>query len=457
MPARLSFHTLARVSMVAVAAGGPLAAGSCDAAHSSAGTPEVIVFNDNGAWSWFEDERAVVDPAAARCWSARSPTPAEPAGRPATATSRSSPTTSRPARRERSVLHPRPASRRPQLGRPLRPTRRPLRGDVLEARHRPPQPVAGHTRSRRRHGVGAGAHVRPRRTGDVLEPVRRRRRRRRLYAFVRSGRARPAPPRLRRPRLDVGTRRPAARRPRAARMSAMPPMAPAASISSPPSSTPTTTPTASTTASSPTAGCCAPTAPSSTPTCSTTSPCRPSGSPRCSPATPIRSGMDDRPAGRRRRPPVRRVLGPHRPRTALLADTATTSPASTAPTGTSIPGPRRHRALPRPAALHRPRRLAPARPGPRVRLHRRPPAHRRRPSISDRDGRQHHELFEGVTPDGGRPGRGPRSPPTRPPTTSARSCRSGTRTTPRCCGSRHLHDLPATTTSTSSASSRRTS
>ncbi len=63
MPAPLSFHALARVSMVAVAVGGPLVDGSCDAADRSAGTPEVIVFNDNGAWSWFEDERAVVDAA----------------------------------------------------------------------------------------------------------------------------------------------------------------------------------------------------------------------------------------------------------------------------------------------------------------------------------------------------------------------------------------------------------
>ena len=35
------------------------------------------------------------------------------------------------------------------------------------------------------------------------------------------------------------------------------------------------------------------------------------------------------------------------------------------------------------------------------------------PLISGADGQQHHELFEGITTDGGAPGTGRRSPPTR--------------------------------------------
>ena len=47
---------LCALAFTATAVGGDRAAlASCDA-H-----PPVIVFNDNGGWSWFEDERAVVD------------------------------------------------------------------------------------------------------------------------------------------------------------------------------------------------------------------------------------------------------------------------------------------------------------------------------------------------------------------------------------------------------------
>ena len=35
----------------------------CGAPDRVAGSGQVILFNDNGAWSWFEDERAVIDPA----------------------------------------------------------------------------------------------------------------------------------------------------------------------------------------------------------------------------------------------------------------------------------------------------------------------------------------------------------------------------------------------------------
>ena len=43
-----------------------LGATLCAADRPTFGHPEVVVLNDNGAWSWFEDERAVVDPVAER-------------------------------------------------------------------------------------------------------------------------------------------------------------------------------------------------------------------------------------------------------------------------------------------------------------------------------------------------------------------------------------------------------
>ena len=76
------------------------------------------------------------------------------------------------------------------------------------------------------------------------------------------------------------------------------------------------------------------------------------------------------------------------------------------------------------------------------------------PLISARDGRQHHELFEGVTADGGATWTW--KPITADSTVDniRRSCPSGTTTTPRCCGCAAPTPPTTTTTSTSSASSR---
>ena len=48
--------------VIAALAGRAMAEAPLDVADYVAGT--LIVFNDNGAWSWFQDERAIVDPAA---------------------------------------------------------------------------------------------------------------------------------------------------------------------------------------------------------------------------------------------------------------------------------------------------------------------------------------------------------------------------------------------------------
>ena len=48
--------------VIAALVGRATAEAPLDAADYVAGT--LIVFNDNGAWSWYQDERAIVDPAA---------------------------------------------------------------------------------------------------------------------------------------------------------------------------------------------------------------------------------------------------------------------------------------------------------------------------------------------------------------------------------------------------------
>ena len=48
--------------VIAASAGRAMAEAPLDAADYVAGT--LIVFNDNGAWSWYQDERAIVDAAA---------------------------------------------------------------------------------------------------------------------------------------------------------------------------------------------------------------------------------------------------------------------------------------------------------------------------------------------------------------------------------------------------------
>ena len=63
-PTRFRFDVLVRTTAAATLASG-CAIGYLDgsAAEPSSCPDPVIVFNDNGAWSWFEDERAVIDAA----------------------------------------------------------------------------------------------------------------------------------------------------------------------------------------------------------------------------------------------------------------------------------------------------------------------------------------------------------------------------------------------------------
>ena len=109
-----------------------------------------------------------------------------------------------------------------------------------------------------------------------------------------------------------------------------------------------------------------------------------------------RAGMDDRRRGRRHRPRVRRRLGasrwherlPLRPPGAPTAGTSTASPqraAASTPTNRTTPGSPRSIPTTRHASSCPPTSI-PATGA---------------PLVSDRDGRPHHELFDGRTTDGG--------------------------------------------------------
>ena len=158
--------------------------------------------NDNGAWSWFQDERAIVDPAPITCWSAPSAT-----GRRRRREATACRVASFNLATRRSRLAPgHDRGRRPQHPRPAHAARRSL-SCITRRRLRRAYPHQPLDQPWRPDVMGREAQLHQPGRRHLQQPVSPPRRRRAALQLHANHRVRPELFRLERPRCHLDTRR----------------------------------------------------------------------------------------------------------------------------------------------------------------------------------------------------------------------------------------------------------